>query len=63
MKTVADVQERLQQRVAELDLEVHADEFKYCRKRKIATGRPGRHADPARGQAGINPRPARRRRW
>lgn len=31
-KAVADVQERLQQRVSELDLEVHEDEFQYWRK-------------------------------
>jgi hypothetical protein len=29
---VADVQERLQARVAELDIEVHEDEFGYWRK-------------------------------
>lgn len=33
-QAVADVQERLQQRVAELDLEVHEDEFGYWRKRE-----------------------------
>jgi uncharacterized protein (DUF2164 family) len=31
-KAVADVQERLQLRVSELDLEVHEDEFTYWRK-------------------------------
>ncbi len=31
-KAVADVQERLQQRIAELDIEVHEDEFAYWRK-------------------------------
>lgn len=31
-KAVADVQERLQQRILELDLEVHEDEFQYWRK-------------------------------
>ena len=31
-KAVADVQERLQLRVNELDLEVHEDEFQYWRK-------------------------------
>jgi uncharacterized protein (DUF2164 family) len=36
-KAVADVQERLQQRVSELDLEVHEDEFQYWRK----TGKTG----------------------
>ncbi|HUG23377.1 DUF2164 domain-containing protein [Piscinibacter sp.] len=31
-KAVADVQERLQARVMELDIEVHEDEFQYWRK-------------------------------
>ncbi len=31
-KAVADVQERLQLRVAELDFEIHEDEFQYWRK-------------------------------
>jgi uncharacterized protein (DUF2164 family) len=31
-RAVADAQERLQQRVAELDIEVHEDEFQYWRK-------------------------------
>jgi uncharacterized protein (DUF2164 family) len=31
-KAVFDVQERLQARVSELDLEVHEDEFQYWRK-------------------------------
>jgi uncharacterized protein (DUF2164 family) len=31
-KAVADVQERLQQRIMELDIEVHEDEFQYWRK-------------------------------
>jgi uncharacterized protein (DUF2164 family) len=31
-KAVADVQERLQQRVAELDIDIHEDEFAYWRK-------------------------------
>jgi uncharacterized protein (DUF2164 family) len=31
-QAVADVQERLQLRVGELDLEVHEDEFQYWRK-------------------------------
>jgi uncharacterized protein (DUF2164 family) len=31
-KAVADVQERLQARVMELDLEIHEDEFQYWRK-------------------------------
>lgn len=32
-KAVADVQERLQVRILELDLEVHAEEFPYWRRR------------------------------
>ena len=35
-KAVADVQERLQMRVAELDIEVHEDEFGYWAKRRPA---------------------------
>jgi uncharacterized protein (DUF2164 family) len=31
-KGVADVQERLQSRISEVDLEVHEDEFQYWRK-------------------------------
>jgi uncharacterized protein (DUF2164 family) len=31
-KAVADVQERLQARVMEVDLEIHEDEFQYWRK-------------------------------
>ncbi len=31
-KAVTDVQERLQQRVAEVDIEIHEDEFQYWRK-------------------------------
>ena len=31
-QAVADVQERLQARIAELDIEVHEDEFQYWRK-------------------------------
>jgi uncharacterized protein (DUF2164 family) len=31
-QAVADVQERLQMRVSELDIEVHAEEFAYWRK-------------------------------
>lgn len=31
-RAVADVQERLQMRVSELDIEVHEDEFSYWRK-------------------------------
>jgi uncharacterized protein (DUF2164 family) len=33
-QAVADVQERLQARVSELDLEVHEDEFQYWRRRE-----------------------------
>ena len=33
-KAVADVQERLGARIAELDIEVHEDEFGYWRKRQ-----------------------------
>ena len=40
-KAVADVQERLQARVADLDFEVHEDEFGYWRKYdKARQGRP-----------------------
>ena len=39
-KAVADVQERLQARVSEVDLEVHEDEFRYWRK----------HDRPAKGR-------------
>ena len=31
-KAVADVQERMQVRVSELDIEIHEDEFQYWRK-------------------------------
>ena len=31
-KAVAEVQERLQSRISEIDLEVHEDEFQYWRK-------------------------------
>lgn len=31
-KAVADVQERLQARITELDIEIHEDEFQYWRK-------------------------------
>lgn len=37
-KAVADAQKRLQERVSELDIEVHAEEFQYWRKQ----GRAGR---------------------
>lgn len=36
-RAVADVQERLQQRVSELDIETHEDEFPYWRRRERAT--------------------------
>lgn len=40
-KAVAEVQERLQARVAELDFEVHEDEFTYWRKyEKSKKGKP-----------------------
>ena len=39
-KAVSDVQERLQARISELDLEVHEDEFQYWRKHdRAAKGR------------------------
>jgi uncharacterized protein (DUF2164 family) len=39
-KAVSDVQERLQARIAELDFEVHEDEFQYWRKQaKVTKGR------------------------
>lgn len=37
-QAVADVQERLQQRVTELDIEHHEDEFGYWRKRERERG-------------------------
>lgn len=40
-QAVADVQERLQARIAELDLEVHEEEFSYWRKYDQA-GKPRR---------------------
>ena len=39
-QAVADVQERLQVRISELDLEVHEDEFQYWRKYDSARSRP-----------------------
>jgi uncharacterized protein (DUF2164 family) len=33
-QAVADVQERLQARIAELDIEIHEDEFQYWRRRE-----------------------------
>ena len=41
-KAVADVQERLQMRVSEIDLEVHEDEFQYWRKYERQTKAPRR---------------------
>ena len=38
-KAVADVQERLQARISELDLEVHEEPFQYWRKYEKAKGR------------------------
>jgi uncharacterized protein (DUF2164 family) len=38
-QAVAEVQERLQQRVSEIDIEVHEDEFAYWRKFDSATKR------------------------
>lgn len=38
-RAVADVQERLQARIAELDIEVHEDEFRYWRQHEKARGR------------------------
>ncbi len=34
-RAVADVQERLQARIMELDIEVHEDEFQYWRKHEL----------------------------
>ncbi len=39
-KAVADAQERLQQRVQELDIEVHEEEFPYWNKRDRQRKRP-----------------------
>ncbi|MEN9537980.1 MAG: hypothetical protein RLZZ126_215 [Pseudomonadota bacterium] len=39
-RAVADVQERLQARVADLDVEVHEDEFTYWRRYDKATRKP-----------------------
>ena len=38
-RAVADVQERLQARIAELDIEVHEDEFRYWPKHDKQRGR------------------------
>lgn len=38
-RAVADVQDRLQARVAEVDIEVHEDEFTYWRKHDAAARR------------------------
>ena len=35
-RAVADVQERMQQRITELDIEIHEDEFEYWRRRERA---------------------------
>ncbi len=40
-RAVADVQERLQMRVAELDIEIHEDEFQYW-PRRLRPGKPRR---------------------
>ncbi|MDP1685313.1 DUF2164 domain-containing protein [Hydrogenophaga sp.] len=40
-QAVADVQERMQMRVSELDIEVHEEAFTYWRKRDKA-GKPGK---------------------
>lgn len=40
-KAVADVQEKLQMRIAEIDLEVHEDEFQYW-SRQARAGKPGK---------------------
>ena len=40
-KAVADVQDRMQMRVSELDIEIHEDEFQYWRRR----------AQPRKGKA------------
>ena len=38
-KAIADVQERLQARIADLDIEIHEEEFDYWRKQGKARGR------------------------
>jgi uncharacterized protein (DUF2164 family) len=38
-QAVADVQERLQARIAELDIEIHEDEFQYWRRRDARSKR------------------------
>lgn len=40
-RAVADVQERLQMRIAELDIEIHEDEFQYW-PRRLRPGKPRR---------------------
>lgn len=40
-RAVADVQERMQMRVAELDIEIHEDEFQYW-PRRLRPGKPRR---------------------
>ncbi len=39
-QAVTDVQERLQARIAEVDIEIHEDEFQYWRKRRRSVGGP-----------------------
>jgi len=39
-QAVRDVQERLQLRIQELDIEVHEDEFQYWRKYERTRGKP-----------------------
>jgi len=39
-QAVSDVQERLQLRIQELDIEVHEDEFQYWRKYERTRGKP-----------------------
>lgn len=38
-KAIADVQERLQARIADLDIEIHEEEFDYWRKQGKGKGR------------------------
>jgi uncharacterized protein (DUF2164 family) len=40
-KAVSEVQERLQVRLSEIDLEVHEDEFQYWRRYEKGRGRKG----------------------
>ena len=41
-QAVTDVQERLQARISELDIEVHEDEFQYWRRREPKAKNPPR---------------------